>query len=150
VASLIEAGRAERILDDRQLAAALDRAGRRAGVRTVKQVLQAHSDHGFTRSKAERLLRDLIRRAQLPPARHNVHVLGREVDALWPDQKLIVEVDGWQHHNRRAQFESDRARDRRLTAAGYRVIRVTWWQLVHEPVAVAASIAAALARAAAA
>ena len=41
-------------------------------------------------------------------------------------------------------FERDRKRDQRLVAAGFRVIRVTWRQLVGEPLALIARIAQAL------
>jgi very-short-patch-repair endonuclease len=74
----------------------------------------------------------------------NVRVGGYEVDALWPAERLIVEVDGFAFHSARSSFESDRKRDAELTAAGYRVIRVTWRQLVEEPEAVVARLARAL------
>jgi very-short-patch-repair endonuclease len=52
-----------------------------------------------------------------------------EVDCLWPRSRLIVELDGFAADGTRAAFERDRARDRRLQAAGWRVARVTWRQL---------------------
>jgi predicted transcriptional regulator of viral defense system len=48
-------------------------------------------------------------------------------------------------HRGRAAFERDRARDAQLSAAGLRVMRVTWRQLADEPEAVVARLAAALA-----
>ncbi len=66
------------------------------------------------------------------------------VDLAWPAHRLIVEFDGWQTHHTRKAFETDRRRDQRLTAAGFRVIRITWLQLEREPYAVVARIAAAL------
>jgi very-short-patch-repair endonuclease len=74
----------------------------------------------------------------------NVRVCGCEVDFLWRVEKLVVEVDGHGFHGHRAAFERDRRRDQRLVAAGYRVIRVTWRQLVGEPLAVITRIAQAL------
>jgi very-short-patch-repair endonuclease len=71
---------------------------------------------------------------------------GHEVDFLWSVQRLIVEVDGFAFHSSRAAFERDRVRDAELTAAGYRVIRVTWQRLVNEPEAVIATLAAAQTR----
>ena len=84
---------------------------------------------GYTRSQAERLLRRLIREAALPEPRFNVRFQKYELDAVWPDQRLVLEVDGYSYHGHRAQFESDRRKDLALTAAGYTVIRVTWRQL---------------------
>jgi very-short-patch-repair endonuclease len=56
-------------------------------------------------------------------------VQGVEVDCLWRDQGVIVELDGHASHSTRATFESDRARDRMLAVAGHRVVRVTWRHL---------------------
>lgn len=63
---------------------------------------------------------------------------------MWLEYKLVVEVDGYQFHGHRSAFERDRKKDQILIAAGYRVIRFTWLQLKHEPLRVAAVIAAAL------
>jgi very-short-patch-repair endonuclease len=76
----------------------------------------------------------------------NQPLLGYRPDARWVRQKVILEVDGYGFHGHRQAFERDRARDARLVAAGYVVIRVTWRQLTEKPSAVAATIAATLAR----
>jgi hypothetical protein len=54
-------------------------------------------------------------------------------DFAWPDLKIAVETDGRRTHGTNWAFESDRRRDQRLTAAGWRVIRTTWRQLKHRP-----------------
>ena len=95
----------------------------------------------LTKSKAERRLLRLIRAARLPLPRTNVMVAGWEVDAVWPQNRLVVEVDGYAYHGNRAAFERDRRKDAALTAAGYRVVRITWRQLEDEPHAVVALIA---------
>ena len=102
-------------------------------------------DPSLTRSEAERRLLRLIRAAQLPQPLTNIVVGRHEVDFLWPDERVIVEVDGFAFHGTRAAFERDRAKDRALQAAGYVVLRITWRQLVDEPEAVIAALAAALA-----
>jgi len=76
----------------------------------------------------------------LPTPDTNVHVLGREVDAFWPDQKLMVEADSFEFHGHRAAFERDRARDAEMQAAGYTVIRLTHRRLTREPAKVAAQL----------
>jgi very-short-patch-repair endonuclease len=135
--------RSRRMLSERDLAAALERAPRRRGVSEVRALL-AIERRGFTRSEAERLLRTLCREAQLPQPLCNVRVGGVEVDFLWPTERLIVEVDGYRYHAHRAAFERDRLRDARLVTAGFRVIRITWRQLTERPLVVVATIAAAL------
>lgn len=44
----------------------------------------------------------------------------------------MVELDGHASHVTRAGFEAAWARNRRLTLAGWRVVRVTWRQLRDE------------------
>ena len=98
-----------------------------------------------TRSEAERRLLALVARSRLPRPRTNVRLAGHEVDAHWPEQGLVVEVDGYAFHGTRAAFERDRARDADLLAAGQRVLRVTWRQITDQPEALAARLGAALA-----
>ena len=45
---------------------------------------------------------------------------------------LIAELDGRAVHGTARAFERDRARDRALSAAGWRVVRITWRQLSEE------------------
>ena len=86
-----------------------------------------------------------MRSAGLPRPETNVRVEGHEVDAIWREQRLIVEFDGYATHGTRRSFEEDRRRDQQLVAKGWRVVRITWRQLTDEPIAVVARLAAALA-----
>jgi very-short-patch-repair endonuclease len=142
-AALSEA-RALRRTNDGDIAAALDRAGNRKGVARMRRLLSREGDHGYTSSKAERLMRRLMRDAALPQPLCNRRLHGYRVDFLWPDRRLVVEVDGYQFHGHRSAFERDRRKDQVLIAAGYRVVRVTWLQLHHEPLRVVAVVATAL------
>ena len=100
----------------------------------------------FTRSEAEAQLLTLIRKAKLVRPEVNVMVCGHEVDFFWRTERFIVEMDGFAYHASHRKFESDRRRDAVLAAAGMRVIRVTWQQLVKQPEALIATLALALAR----
>jgi very-short-patch-repair endonuclease/predicted transcriptional regulator of viral defense system len=142
----LEQARVERLVTDRQLRQVIERAPTRAGSALIRVLLDSENGAGYTRSKAERTMRALVRSADLPQPLVNVQLQGFLVDFLWPSERLVVEVDGYEFHNDRAAFERDRRRDQILTAAGYRVIRVTWRQLRDEPVAVIARLAQALAR----
>jgi very-short-patch-repair endonuclease len=88
---------------------------------------------------------ELIVSAGLPRPEVNATVAGHEVDFLWRSQRLVLEVDGYAFHHTRAAFEADRRRDAQLQDAGHRVVRTTWQQLTHEPVAVIARLSRALA-----
>ena len=103
----------------------------RSGVGPVRALLADERGPTLTRSEAERRLLKLIAAAELPRPQVNTRVQGFEVDALWREQRLIVEVDGYVFHGPRPVFERDRRRDQVLIAAGYRVLRVTWRQLEH-------------------
>ena len=61
-------------------------------------------------------------------------------DFRWPEQRLIVEVDGAGWHD----WTLDAEREALLEAHGERVLRVTWDQAVRRPPATLARIAAAL------
>ena len=60
----------------------------------------------------------------------NVQVEGRsdvhEVDCLWRDARLVVQLDGFTFHRTRGDRERDAATDTDLELAGYRVMRLTW------------------------
>jgi hypothetical protein len=48
-----------------------------------------------------------------------------QVDCLWPEARLVGELDGFQSHGTKRAFRKDRKRDRRLGVAGFRVTRIT-------------------------
>ena len=67
----------------------------------------------------------LVRASGLPLPVLNAPVPGLRyrADALWPQYRLIVEIDGWETHGGRAAFDSDRRRQNDLQLAGYLVLR---------------------------
>ena len=88
-----------------------------------------------TRSRLERAFLRFIDEHGLPRPVVNGYVEGYEVDAHWPEARLIVEVDSWQFHADRRAFEVDRERDAVLQTAGWRVVRVTDRQFTGETAA---------------
>ncbi len=138
--------RAKRLIDDAKLEQALRRTpANHPGAALLRHLLRSDPATTYTRSKAERTVRRLLKAANLAQPRTNVPLLGYTADFLWPEHKLILEVDGYGTHGHRLAFESDRRRDQILAANGYTVIRVTWEQLRNEPYGVIARIAQALA-----
>jgi very-short-patch-repair endonuclease len=55
----------------------------------------------------------------------NVILDGREVDAFFRDEGVIVELDSWRFHKDRATFERDREKDVEATANGLITLRIT-------------------------
>lgn len=86
-----------------------------------------------TRSTLEDDFLAFVRRHRLPMPEVNPEVEGHEVDALWREENLIVELDTRDYHEDPAAFERDRKRDAELTAAGFRVVRITGRRLGEEP-----------------
>ena len=113
----------------------------RRGVATLRALLaDAALGTTVTRQELEHVFAAFVKEAGLPRPATNVLVEGYEVDAVWRDARLIVELDGRAVHSTRRAFESDRARDRALTVAGWRVIRVTWRQLHRDRAALAGDL----------
>lgn len=105
-----------------QLERVLARASGRRGTTRLRAFLNGKA--ALTRSEAEALLLELIRKAELPEPDANARIAGFEVDFLWRDARLIVEMDGYAYHADAAAFERDRQRDLALTSKGFRVVRV--------------------------
>jgi very-short-patch-repair endonuclease len=94
----------------------------------------------MTRSSLEERFLAFCREYELPSPQTNVLILGKEVDACWPDSRLVVESDSWSFHRHRAAFERDRARDAAMQAQGYRVVRITDRRLKSSPASLAAEL----------
>lgn len=149
--SVLEALERRRLYIGRQLDELIDRTPNRKGVRSLREVIAEMTGPApWLQSVLEEIFRDLIRGSDLPDYEANVMVEGEVVDALWREERVIVELDGYAFHKSRAQFEADRRRDAKLQVAGYRVLRITHDRLVNEPQQVLAEIRALLSAARAA
>jgi very-short-patch-repair endonuclease len=58
--------------------------------------------------------------------------IGR-VDFLFRDQRLVIECDGRRWHDPEDARARDRVRDNELERAGFRLLRLTWNDIVHRP-----------------
>ncbi|MHB8658600.1 MAG: DUF559 domain-containing protein [Solirubrobacteraceae bacterium] len=146
VEDLLAEAHARGLADEQAIDRAIARWPHRAGVAAVRTARRHEGGPKWTRSKAERIMRSLLREARLPEPRMNEFVVGWPADFLWPAHRLIIEVDGYLAHGHRRAYERDRRRDQAHIAAGYTVIRITYRQLQGEPLSIVAMIAAALAR----
>ena len=74
-------------------------------------------------------------------------VPGRKIrgDIAFPDDRLVVEVDGWRYHGKYlTDFRRDRERQNLLTIAGWRILRFTAGAIRIDTNACCALIALAL------
>ncbi len=76
--------------------------------------------------------------------RYNERLLGYEVDVMWPDQRVALELDGRPYHLAVEDFDRDRARDRTLTRHGWRAVRVSDVEWEHDRARVLADLYALL------
>jgi very-short-patch-repair endonuclease len=129
------------LLELAALERACERGSGRRGLGRCRRLIEEARAVPRTRSALEDRFVDLCESHGIAPPSRNVLIGGLEVDAVWPRERLIVELDGFSFHGHRAAFERDRARDAALQAAGYRVIRLTHRRLEGEPAAVAADVA---------
>jgi Protein of unknown function (DUF559) len=133
------------LFDGRAVERLLARNRGRRGVSALRAAMAvARPDSSWTRSALERRFLDLCRDAALPPPAVNVWVAGHEVDMVWLDRHLVVELDGYAFHRTRAAFERDRARDAALQVAGFRVMRLSPRRLEADEAGILADVEALL------
>jgi very-short-patch-repair endonuclease len=105
----------------------------RPGSAALRVALDCHLPRlAHTRSRMEEKFVLLCERHSLTPPSVSARVAGWTVDAVWFDLRLAVELDSRSAHATPAAMEEDRRRDLDLRAAGFTVLRYTWWQLTDE------------------
>jgi len=112
------------------------------GTRTLRRILERErAGSTVTKSELERRFLSFLNAVGLAPPATNQGLkldgLWFEPDCMWPTQRLIAELDGYEVHATRRAFERDRRRARALEAAGWHVIHVTWRQLHEDQAALA-------------
>jgi very-short-patch-repair endonuclease len=117
-----------RLVDFAELGRMLDE--RKRGTDKLRiAIARVAESSAHTRSDLEDRFRVLILDADLPAPEYNATIeldkVTIEADVAWRDEKVIVELDGWQSHGTRSQFVEDRARDRAAQTAGWIVLRFT-------------------------
>jgi very-short-patch-repair endonuclease len=129
---IVAIDRAERLnlFDLTAVVDVLSRARGRKGARALRRAIAAYKPSTQKSELERRLKRLLEKRPDLPGPSFNVLVDGEaathEVDAFWPDERLVVQVDGFEFHRTRRDRERDAASDADLELAGFRVMRLTW------------------------
>jgi len=80
---------------------------------------------GATRSHLEDRFVRFLKRHHLPIPEFNQQIAGHEVDAVYRQHKLVIELDSRQFHTTSNAFEEDRNRDADLLNAGFSTLRIT-------------------------
>jgi very-short-patch-repair endonuclease len=119
------------------------------GSANLRAALAAHAPgHGTAKSNLERRFRRLLITHHIELPLRNQPLGPRTVDCLWPDRRVVVELDGRQHQ-RPHPADGDDDRDLWLRANGYVARRYAKKQIDGRPQAVIADRLAAFAEAAA-
>ena len=106
-----------RLWDALSLIDLLDRYPRRPGATAIRAAARGpRAGATVTRSELEEKFLEFLDTAGLPRPQINVLRRGLEVDCLWREQRLVVELDGRAFHATRAASRRDRERDRILQA----------------------------------
>jgi hypothetical protein len=116
-------------LDD--LADVLNRNPNHPGSKRLRPF--AETDRAPTNSPLEDDFVEFAKRHCLPAPVTNTYILGYEIDVVYPRERVIVEVDGYQFHSDRDSFEHDRERDVVMLAAGFITVRITDDRMTHQP-----------------
>lgn len=137
LAKAVNEAERQRTFDLTAIEAALARTRGRSGpgharLRAVLAELR-HRGTQLTRSVLEDRFLSLIETHNLPRPSANLHVEGREVDAVWPAERLAVELDGYANHQDRKTFQRDRDKGNALAEAGWLLLRFTHDDVVRRP-----------------
>lgn len=123
-----------------RLLRAVNEAGRKRGVASLRRMLVEGHGPQRTRSGPERQLLTLIRGADLPEPETNAKIGPWEVDFYWREYGLVVEVDAYSTHSSPWAFERDRRKDAWLAERGLTVRRETRNEIRSRPELVVARI----------
>ena len=146
--ALDEALVVRKLVSRSQVHEVLGRANGHAGASVLRALMARRGTSSVTHSQAERRCLELIRKAGLPEPRTQLRIAGYTVDLVWPEQRVVFEIDGYSFHTSRFAFDRDRRKDAALKAAGYDPNRLTRDQVMSAPYLAIAAISAALERAA--
>jgi Protein of unknown function (DUF559) len=128
------------------LPALLERYPRHRGTPIVEVCLERLRDDpgGRVRSPLEEVFLPFLDEHGIPRPKLNAWLsVGEDryqVDCLWPDARLVGELDGFKSHGNKRAFRRDRRRDRRLGVAGFHVTRITEDAIASEPTELAADL----------
>ena len=119
------------LFDLAETCAAMERANGRRNLKRLEAAIAIHlGGSAGTKSRAERLFRKLVKPEE---PLGNVIVEGIEVDFLFPERRLVVEIDD-PNHGRARSTREDALERRVLEAAGYTLLRFTNAEVETRPV----------------
>jgi hypothetical protein len=139
VARAMEEAERQNLIDLNAIHQTLERNPGRRGQKPLLAILSDAVIEPWTRSDLEAAFLQLCKDHGIPKPIVNAKIGDYVADMLWPEHKLIVELDSRAFHLNPTSFETDRIKDADLQLE-HRVIRVTDYRLQRHPEKVAATV----------
>ena len=125
-----------------QAIAAILKPGRPGSAR-LRQALQRHLPQlADSRSRIEAIFMELCEAHHLPLPELNARIAGWDVDILWREQRIVVELDGPGNHRTPAQVRRDRRKEMDLRGLTFLVLRYSDEQVLRDASAVMQEVCA--------
>jgi very-short-patch-repair endonuclease len=151
VADALELGLANRLFGIKAADAALDEFScrGRTGVGVFRRVIDDRAlERGIPDGLLEPRMARLMRNHGLPVAAFQHWVTPDiRVDFAYPDQMIVIEVDGFSTRRTPGVLDAGNARQNELVLRGWTVLRFSWKQVVRQPDVVAKTVLVTLTRA---
>lgn len=140
VNAFMEADRMGLLNDDDLIDCATRPPGRRGQREFRRMVTQRIPGIADLNSVLEVMFQRLCRDYAIPVPDVNVVIEGCEVDCVWREQRLVVELDGYEFHQGLEKLESDNRKSNLMRTAGWNLLRFTWRMVRFEPELVAQQV----------
>jgi hypothetical protein len=143
---LLAAAVRNNVFDPEALEKIIRRHDRQPGVGTLKRVADFYRPLPDRKSELERMFdREHARRPEIPPCERNVIVDGWEIDCLWREHGVALELDGRRYHAALQDFDRDRRKDTALQLMRLLPMRASYWMWEGDKEGVIADLLALLA-----
>jgi very-short-patch-repair endonuclease len=127
--ALVAEAQYRRLAREEELRDQLERNPHKRGAPALRDVLDIPGGPKRTRSRGERAMLRLLRAEGIAGFETNAVIGGYEVDFLFRDEGVVVELDGYDGHSSRIAFERDRLKWSRLSSRGLLVLPITGRQI---------------------
>jgi len=143
--AFLEADRLD-LLSDLRLARCAARNTPRNGAGAFRQMVENRIDCvGRSKSILEAFFLHVCLEAEIEFPEVNTYIDGFQVDCVWQEARLAVELDSRGYHHGRESFEHDAVRDNHLRSTGWRLLRFTYRMVTRDPNRTATQVKAGLA-----
>ena len=142
---------AQRLIVPGYLKRHLDKLGRRGrkGAGVLNEILEERGDGPFVHHGFERRLARVLDRGGVPrpTVQYEVRIpngVTKYIDFAYPEEMVAIEADSFRWHSTKHAWARDRATRVELAALGWRVLPITWHDMVTRPMWVVEQVQLAL------